>query len=80
MPEETSSLGGTSRMGSLSTLREGSMEAIALLEPAPGPGAMFSVSGFSPGLSCPPIMDLHYCEASKALALVLADGSVALCR
>ncbi len=28
---------------------------------------------------CPPIVDMHFCERSRALALVLADGSAALC-
>eukprot|EP00955_Chlamydomonas_euryale_P088382 364373-Chlamydomonas_euryale.AAC.1 len=27
----------------------------------------------------PPVADIHYCERSRALALVLADGSAALC-
>jgi hypothetical protein len=29
--------------------------------------------------SYPPVVDMHFCERSRALSLVLADGSAALC-
>ncbi|KAG1677057.1 hypothetical protein FOA52_001227 [Chlamydomonas sp. UWO 241] len=51
-------------------------------ESAGGGAGGAGVPGLSPFMgagACPPIAGMHYCENSRCLALVLADGSAALC-